>query len=315
MSLSGWTFQTTSTGFPIGASNYREDINSGGGTFSEEGSEATRVFVTDWDQWPSFVADVLGYSTYGGGTGVLRVLPEAHPQCDAFYASSCKVSTAGVASVAGGQSTWTVARIETAFKPVTYAVLSDEAATSELDRFVTRLTHNKGDYLQLQINTFKWVSRPLVNGQKQPLGATPGIIAPSKLAEYTWHQIPAKPVIGGDQNLPYRCPVDSIIPQYLGCVNSATFDGIYPAGTVLFVAAEAELIRPVLGTGVFNWRVKYFFEIRDNGAGIGTEEAGCNYLYDPINSRWDLVTTDGNSTGQRLYNSANLNNLFIIPVP
>ena len=316
MSLSLWTFQAASTGFPIGALTYREDVNSGGGTLNEDGSELTRTFVVDWGQWTTFVSDVLGYSTFGGATGVLRVLPEPHPDCSAFYASNCKLAAGvGKSSVAGNASSWTVARIETTYKPLTYAVVSDEDAGSELDRFVTRRTHNKGDYLQLQINTFKWVSRALIGGKKQPLGATPGIIAPSKLLEYTWHGIPAKPVIGGDQNLPYRCPIDSTIPLYLGCVNSSTFDGIYPAGTTLFVAADAELVRPTLATGNFTWTIKFVFEQKDNGIALTGETAGCNYLYDPANSRWDLVTTNGDVMGQRLYNAANLNDLFIVPVP
>lgn len=313
MALDSWNFETSSTGFPIGASTYREDVNSGTGTYSEDGSEVNRVFLVDWYRWRAFVSDCLGYPTYAGGTGVSRVLPEEHPEARSFYASSCKVSPVGVSSVSGNKSEWKVARIDTAYKPVTYAVRADGDITSELDRFVTRKTLNKGDYLQLQITSFKWVSRALVNGQKQPLGASPGIVTPSKMLEYTWHRIPTRPAVLADPNRPFRCPLDGVIPLYLGRVNSTTFDGIYQPGTVLLTGAEAEMVRPVLSTGAMTWNVRYFFEVRDHGAGIGGEQAGINYIYDPLNSRWDLVTTDGTATGQRLYTAANFNTLFVVP--
>lgn len=314
MALDTWNFQTSSGGvFPIGASSYREDVNSGTGTFSEDGSEVSRVFMVDWDRWRAFVSDCLGNPNYTGPGDISRVLPEQHPEALGFYATACKVSPAGQSAVSGNKSAWKVARIDTTFKPVPYAVKANADIATELDRFVSRKVLNKGDYLQLQITSFKWVSRALVNGQKQPLGASPGIVTPSKMLEYTWHRIPTRPAGGGDTNRPFRCPLDEVIPLFLGKTNSLAFDAIYPPGTVLFTGAEAEMVRPVLATGAFTWNVRYFFECRDNGAGIGGERAGINYVYDPLNSRWDLITTDGNAAGQRLYNSGDFATLFRMP--
>ena len=321
MALDAWTFDPTSTGtFPIGALTYRELNESGDATFSDEASEAHRTFLVDWDQSKAFMSDCLGGATFAAGRAskVSRIIPEAHCDYPDFYASSCKIKVKGGGSVSLLASTWTLAVIDVTFKPVDYRITADDE-TSEINRFVRRVTRAKGDYLQLAINSFKWVSRP---ADPKSLGATPGIIVAGELAEYTWLKVPS--VTGGaDVNRPYRCPVEAKILLQLGTCNDAAFDTVHPTGTALFTAAEAEMVRPNVNGGEFTWNIRYYFEIKNHGNWITdvTKTVGVNYLYDaapppvagvPQPPRWDLVTTTGAVGGQTLYQSSDFTKLFTL---
>lgn len=320
MALDNWIFDPAgTTGFPIGVKHYRENTKeSGVASFTESSGNAHRVFLVDWDQSNAFIQDVLGYSEIGGGiTNVSRVLPDLHPEFP-MYAMTAKRVPIDPSTVAAGISEWSRAWIDVEYRQVDYFVEADVILqTDELYRFVSRRTIPKGDYLQLQNNTFQWVSRPNPN---KNLGFTPGIIIPAKTLEYVWKFVPSRTFIfGGDPNIQLRPPTEATILALIGTTNSTTFDSIYPAGTVLFTAAEATLIPPRFNN-FYMWDIKYYFECKDHGAGVGGEEAGVNYLYDQVGTnaappntpRWDLITTTGAVGGQRLYNSGDLNALFKI---
>jgi hypothetical protein len=63
------------------------------------------------------------------------------------------------------------------------------------------------------------------------------------------------------------------------------------------------------------WDLQYKTLIRDNGdvtIGGVTERAGHNYIFDTVAGRYDLVTTDGTTSGKRIYETAELNDLFTV---
>ena len=331
MSLSAWTFQENTTGFPIGPMTYREmDAESGYAEFSETDGWARRVFLVDWDQSTQFMNDLLGSATkFAGGSGVTRVIPDLHPEFR-MYALSAKRITDNPSSVVNGVSQWARAKIDATYRAVDYYITDDDVtATNELYRFVHRKVVPKGDYLQLATNSFRWFSRNFLGQGNPNLGAVPGIIAPEALLEYTWHAVPAQPPNLPDLNAPLRPPTLNTILTSFGCTNSTTFDTVFAQGTVLFTGAEATLIPPRYND-LFTWKIRYFFQMKDNTpispsvvAQLGILNAGVNFLYDPINSWWDIPLVPANPlpnppantvpmTSQALYNYVDLNALFTI---
>lgn len=306
MALEDWVHDSNAHGsLPIGIKKYREIQLSRKCEFGDS-SQAKLTYQVDWSQYKIFVKDLLGYSELVGGA-IERILPQQHPEAAYYYADSCTVTPKN-RTQSTGQSDYVT--VETTFRPRLYQLKQDSEITSELDRYVTRKTVPKADYLQLNINSYKWVSRAIES--EKPLAATPGKIAPSRTLEYTWHEVPCRLSTVGDPSLEYRCPTENNILRLLGKTNISVFDGVYKIGTVLFVGAEAELMMPRRPDGLYTWQIKYIFEQKDNGIAETGEEAGVNYIYDPIYGRWDLITTNGETTGQRLYNLDELNDLFVI---
>jgi hypothetical protein len=72
----------------------------------------------------------------------------------------------------------------------------------------------------------------------------------------------------------------------------------------------------------FTWDISYTFMVKDFGFNSTyNEEMGHQYLYDIVGrpnpapvipAQWDLVTADGTRTGNRIYQTCDLNQLFLI---
>jgi hypothetical protein len=316
MALTSWTFDTTATGtFPIGDKKYRiQHGDSGAASISTTDSSQTLVYQVDWSQLNAFIDDVLGYTNLNG-VNLNRIVPDWSPDFAMFFATKASVRPKGQPSTGMGLTTdgnygnktapqWKVAEISVTYQPLHYAILNDNQIGTELDRYVTRKTDIKADYLQLQQGAMKWVTRP----NHEALNQAPGIITPALVVEYTWHEVPSK-YSPTDGNLEFRIPTSDRILALQGKCNLTPFDG-YAKGCVLFTHGNAEMILPRLQGGQRYWNIKYSCEVRDYGTGLGGERAGVNYIYDTINNRYDLITTTGLFGGTRLYQYAELNDLF-----
>ena len=322
----------------VGTGYYRELHDAPAGEFSPEDGTLTRTLICRWDQRLAFSQDLLGYANLVGGN-ITRILPDEHPDAPGFFAANVSFTPLGASrAVLGkdnhdqqtGNSVWNAAKVTVTYRPLPYAVLKDADTIDEFERFIEYKLDSKADYLQLGVNAFRWVSRPPqgppptappgTQPSKIPLGTTPGIIAPAQTLTLTWHAVPS---IAADPFLP---PTADRIPVLLGCTNDDYFLDWLPKGTVLFTAAQAFPILPRFGGnlpgGKRHWRIEYTFEVRDRGVATTTsttgsnvtERAGVNWLYDPANMRYDLVTIDGDPGGQRMYRAKNLDRLFDLAV-
>lgn len=306
MSLTDWTFDPAPTNGPLVPGHYREFTAPGQNTnFTGTDADAHIQYRVLWDERLDFVSDLLGYADFNVsvGSGVTRVLPQKHPELP-LYAMNASYVGIEPSTVVEGKSAWTEARIDAIFRPVDYLVVpDDDEAINELYRFVTRRVLPKADYLQLATNAFTWT---IAGGN---LGAIPGIITPNRTLEYTWHMVPSKTSLT-DPSAVLRCPIEDNILQTLGTTNVDTFDSVYPAGTVLFIAAEAAPI-PRRFNDKYHWEIKYYFEAKDHGFIPATSErAGVNYIYNPTLPGWDKPVV--RDTGKFLYEALTTNGLFQI---
>lgn len=296
MSLENWTFSDSSAGeVPYGELVYKESHHESGEEVYGDNASATRVFFVDWDQRQPFVDALLGWA-YRSYPGVARILADEHPELGHFFAVNAKVKPKGQSSVDGVKSNWTIAQVMAEYKPVDYAVLRDNEVSSEMDRYTSRRYGMTADYLTLN-SAMKFVTSGRV------LSAAPGIVVPSEEIKYIWRQVPA------DVAEPFLIPTRTQIATCQGKTNSSVFDG-YAAGTLLFSHVEASMTMPRLEDGFYYWEIIYTMIHRDNGAGIGGERAGVNYIFDTSNNRWDLATHDGTAGGVRIYQNSDLNALF-----
>lgn len=320
MALDGWYFEPnpnppygpTHDTIPIGSYRYRERINSYNGILGDN-SSATRVFLVDWNMQSQFVDDLLGWAVVKSGGGLKRILPEEHPNYDYFYASDVSIKPYGKPSVAGvNQSTWNIAEITASYKPLDYAVRSDAAIDTELNRFVSRSPQVKAEYLTYNNTGMKWVAGVLAGDSLQ---FSPGIIIPGMTQTYTWHQVPAQidPTLV-DIDSEYRIPTLENVLPLVGKCNNATFDN-QPSGCVLLTQVEGKMIMPKLKDGYYYWDIAYTFEMKNYGDSVDEpgKKAGVNYIYCPGDGQYHLVTTDGTTAGNRIYGSGDFSKLFKIP--
>ncbi len=224
-----------------------------------------------------------------------------------FYAMNASVEGKGVLgkSALAGSVDWTIAVITCEYRPVDFAVLDNSLISSspggELARFCTRKYAFAADYLTLE-GAMKYVTRP----DHTALQVPPAKITGNITKTITWHEVPAK--IAN----PFTPQNIANITTCLGKVNTETFDGNLP-GTVLFVGVDPQMVTPKLSTTQYTWEISLSFLVRDNGLCAATgEEAGHQYRYDTPNQRWDLITSDGTLGGPRVYETADLNNIFVI---
>ncbi len=301
MSLDQWNIDCSlPNNEPYGELHYKE-LHEGSGkeNYSIDNSSAARSIIVDWDQRLAFLDDLLGYSINYGPGDLVRVLPDAHPDLYNFYCTDAIVEKAGKPDITGNVSSWEKAIINCTYRPLPYALLEDEQISSELDRYVERDYDANVDYLTI-IGQMKLVT------SGRALQTTPGRNQPYTAISYKWHQVPADP------NDPFSVPTDDKITACLGKVNSMPFDGYY-AGTVLFMKPVSKMVTPRLGTNdAYYWNIEYKMLIRDYGPGLELEQAGHNYIWDSVSNSYDLVTHDGTIGGNRIYQAADLNQLFVI---
>lgn len=302
MALDNWILAGSSVpndAIPLGY--FKEQKESGKETYAHGNSSATRVFLCCWNCRAAFVDDVLGYAYLDGSNTLHRVLPDPHPDLYNFWAGDATIEGIGTVGVGvNGAIAFPTAKVTVNYRPFPYRFLADAFTGSEINRYVSRQYAFNADYLTVN-GTMKFVTPvpPTV------LTAPPGRITGTMELTLTWHEVPGK------ATNPFEPPnIENVIDCY-GRVNDSDFDG-YDAGTVLFMGIDPQMSTPRLAGDNFYWTIAMKFLIRDNGAGIGGETAGHQYLYDVANARWDLVTSDGLTGGPRIYQEADLNSLFVI---
>lgn len=303
MSLSQWNYAPNVPPDQLGDFDYMELRDSGKESYAPGSSTVNRVLMVRWDRRPRFLDDLIGWS-YLQGTTIHRIIPDEHPQISNFFAIDAQVEGLGVLGKEDHNAiSWTNAKVTATYKPVDYAIKADNEIGYELERYVTRAYGFSADYLTIN-GQMKFVTNP-----GTVLSNPPGKVTGAMQLNYTWHEVPAK-----DAN-PFQPPNIKAIQNCLGKVNSVPFDtnaGNYPAGTVLFVGVDPKMTTPKLSGDVYYWEITFNFLVRNNGAGIGGETAGHQYIYRVDLGIWDLVTADGTFGGPRIYQTADLNSLFTI---
>jgi hypothetical protein len=255
---------------------------------------------------------LLGYSYINNSNGISRVLPDEHPELDLFYAYKASADGKGVLGDTDSDSiSWTVAYVNTDYAPVPYNVLEDSAINSEEDRYVERQMTISANFLTLQ-GTMKFVTDSSHSVIQNP----PNKFTCALNLQYTWHWVPAD--MSGT-NTAFIPPIIGQVNACLGQVNSLVFDPDClnaPVGTVLFLGMEPKLITPKLSSietsGQYYWEIVYHFLYMNNGTAADGNTAGHNYIYHVTSGVWDLVTTDGTSGGNTIYQKTDLNQLFVL---
>lgn len=333
MALSNpWNLVTNSQTQPpssITAYNYYESRETGKSSFATGNSQITRVFFCRFDQAYAFVDAVLGYSLLmsnaPNGYKIQRELPDQHPIVTTFYASEvASVEPLGTPSQdtsKGNLGTFPIAKVTAIYRPTDYAVLADDAigtitvgdATipNELERYVSV----NRSYQQTEFLTVNGMLKFVESGRV--INAPPGMVVGAYIETLKWVEVPAK------TDDPFTPPNDTSLTACVGKVNTLEFNG-HPAGTVLMLPPETKMVTPklsasVLFTSSYIWEISMPFLIKDFGVNPNyEEEMGHFYLYDIVgpepskNPGWDLVTTDGTITGNRLYQAADLNKVWHI---
>jgi hypothetical protein len=318
MALDEWDYNPEDMDIQnLGEGEYTELRSSGKEQYSDGGSTANRVFELNWSERTDFIDDLLGYSYIGSdGTSVKRVLPDEHPQVENFFAVDATIEGKGVLDQDDdGILSWTHAVVTANYKPCDYLLRPDGNGT-EQDRYTSRDSNIAGEYLTVQ-NGLRFVT------SKRVLAAAPGRLTTTQEITMTWRDVPAL------ASSPFIWPNIKAINSCIGRINSTNFDpGGYnfPPGTVLFIGLTPKFKLPKIGgsvganqNGLYMWDLAMKFLYRFNGVWMGGSSGGMdsnighNFIFDITTGMWDLVTTDGNVTGQRIYPEAvDLNTLWTV---
>ncbi len=333
MALTTWQ-QITDGSIPadqLGSNQYIESRETEDASLAPNSSSVTRTFFVNWNYRTFFLDDLLGYSTYTGGTTaaplatITRDLPDQHPVYLTFYASDASVQGWGQPPSASGPSSsaaFKVAKIKATYRPVDYAVLADNQLDTitinsnvypdETERFVTFQYAFQPEYLSLN-GLMQWVGR----SSNKLLGFPPGKIIGALQMTCVWHNVPAD----GKVN-PYQPPNLGNIQSCLGKVNSVPFmphGQNFPAGTVLFIGADPKMVLPKRSVSVssaYEWEISLVFLIKQFSPAnsYAALTAGHNWLYDSQQGTgvFDLVTSDGTVSGATIYSATDLNAIFTL---
>lgn len=311
---------------------------TGGGKFDGDSSESTIVYLVKWGFHTNFVDYLLGSSTYGTDpfnpdqSNLYRDPPEQHPKYFPQFAVHADVRPEGFdkekrdanAMMLDDQEwiTANIARVTATFRALPYDVYTDEdfAGRPEYERY----TFVENEFGMETISaTGKMV---FCSGNKQGLDHPPPIFAAVQNRIVHWYDIPADP---NNQFVPANWWA---IKQCTGRLNLTPFMN-EPAQTVLCLSAKYTPKKPNAINGNRLFDVHMPVQIKNNGYGfnyykstspkvigvdaqdptIADDYAGFNYFYNQYlgaNSRFDLMTHDGSSTGRRTYLTAELNDLF-----
>ena len=320
--------------------------NSGGGTFSTNGSQATVSYIFEYDYVFQALEVLLGKTVKFGST--LRrsahnafycptngSMPDNHPYFFNYWASSATLNPYGTSSNAEDQygvyPKWNKAVVNVVYKPLDYNVIEDDIpVTYEYQRFTSVKPEGTAEFQTSQGLFYFLGDNPSSSSISSsssgssgslpiaPLNIQPGQIIPATKLTYTWHQIPCAILPNGYPDL--KAPPNfSNMFSLVGKVNSVTFDN-YPPGTVLFAApATPRLIPPASAQyNAYYWEIDMTFGVRNYGVSptpyVTGEYIGWNYAYSPIitDKRWRLYTSNGSLTGDTMYQYGDLNNLFAV---
>lgn len=309
-------------------SNYWEREGSGEFQIAGDNQLTYRTFLTNWIDAQQFALDCLGYAyvqQQGSEYKILRVLPDAHPYFGQGGNNPCLFATE--VSGKGLGHTWTSSKTATmtvpgttfikydraelnvTYRAVDYQVLKDNQVTSELQRYVTRTSTYSGEYLtfdgRMKYNTPD-------GAVKRELHNLAGKIVCNVEKTLTWHMVPDP-----DSSNVLNPPNYANVLKCLGKLNNAVFDGD-PVGTVLFLGLDPHRTKPNFTNGQVYWDIAMKFGVKNNGSPIAGDTtdgaAGWQYIYNPYVFLWDLISSDGTTSGNRLYQYADLSTLFKLPV-
>jgi hypothetical protein len=284
--------------------------------FSKEAGmqEAVRIYIVPFEDRKAFIEDCLGYSEWQDQT-LHREPPDRHEYFTHLYACDCAVEGFGM-SEAG----YDTAKVTVMYRPQLYVIKPDNERTTELERYIIREEHPENEWVEYP------TSKPFqfVSGSKDVLAKQPAIPTSSTKRTYIWKEVPEI-----DEGV---MPLSSVISRYSCSLNSLVFDGIYPAGTIYFAGYDPVRTFPTVREGVVTWDIALEFIYRNNGVGVNVSDgttvgdpqldqendwAGHNHVWNNLISppRFDLVTDNGEKTGNTLYNKvSDLNAIFSYPI-
>jgi hypothetical protein len=286
-------------------------------------NQTSEILQCNWSDYDAFTTDLLGYATWVGGV-LQRKLPMFHPVWGWMICTEYElIEVIGTPAANGdvGQfdpASTPLAVIGATFQSVLYATLTDEQAASggggELSRYVQRQSRYGLELLELKGTQLQFADR------NSTIGASPTRPYPNAPLIYSWYRVPALlNVPGGSRPDGFPLALWNNIVATIGKLNSDTFDGFYPPGTLLCGTPEIEQLVGPLGGVEFT--VKYNFTYhspQDNisplGGPINTDS--WNVKYSPFGP--DEVTVKpgmypvqiGNSGGDTPFRKAPFAKLF-----
>lgn len=310
MALTNWQYNSLDLMDPIWGFS-EEQKNPTQGAISES-STHTRYFFVNWSRLPAFLDDLLGYSYLTGPSSgvyaVNRELPDAHPLFKNFWVSEASYQAFAPPGFDAGLKfgEWPYAKVTAVYRPAEYAILADDDVADESQRFVSHKYSFDASMLIIQ-SSMRFVGTGI--GPGRLFTGSPGKLSLVVMHTMTWHDVPGK------LSDPFEVPTVAAIKKCTGKVNDASYFG-NPAGTMLFLGAEATMKTPKLTPFVdspwYSWEITYKFAERNNGINKYGEQTTHNHFYDVNLPGWDLVTHDGLATGNKVYESADLSQLFVI---
>lgn len=305
-----------------GSTPFEERQNGYSESYSADGSQATRSCSVKSTNVGKFVIAMLG-TRERDGENIKTRIPDQFPKVPDLYAQAVELAGADGPPNDGGPNNsidFDNFIFHTHYSTVPYDVYDDATVTTlagantrELYRFVERQLETSVENIQLPSGSMTFV------GDSNAIpGSAPKVVFTMN-GRYVWHRVPSVPI----EN----------IKNSLGRVNSAAFDvgGLnFEENTALMLAAEIEKtwapagpvsIGSLIGGGLplgglefhREYRITYTFLIRDNGLDTTltpNERMGHQHLFKPSANAWRLVTHDGTAGGNRIYPTADHNDLF-----
>lgn len=215
----------------------------------DQGTALTRCFhVLDGAEWKRWLEDMLGWTEltgsteYGGGTGLRRFPPVQDTEYPSLYAAEGRF-VEGTGPIgqepAAGYTDWDSVKMEVTFRPLRWSPRDDTdrpaGVLSELWRYVDRQEQFKAEAqpynVQNPVFKYKGTADPVPENPARPVGG--GTL------QYVWKQIPAEfDSVYGAWRIPSA--VRNRINAALGTINSAAFDGLYPAKTLHCIAPDVQ---------------------------------------------------------------------------
>lgn len=307
-------------------------------SWSMDNARIRRLIDVAWSDRFAYIKASIGYSkllTSSGTKYVSRVIPQAHPEYPWLYVTAVpRVEGIGFRTLesndVGEFEVYETARLTVEYEAVRYQILADDKVKGkdmlpdegQLERYITRTYHPAGEFLTLGTNFLHWVDSPVPAKPAGLLYSVPRIV-PFVEVGYTWHQVPAIPLLN------IRDAIQTVNDDFFDVNNPNTHEGFEP-GTLLLVAADIEPIRQPFNTSspynpnlVYNihYRMKYLPN-KDLSTG---EVLGHNYFprrKNDLTVNFNLVTDTGQppplsivggsatGTGRPVYQATDFAKLF-----
>jgi hypothetical protein len=243
-------------------------------------------FLVFSDQLDNFFCFMLGgsarYTAAGFGPMLSRLLPQELTYEGVTYTNFCAVK---IENTTGHQfarddtadndypiPNYTKQRVRVLFQQVPFNLLADDDTENETQRYLQQLpTNSQVDYLSLPGAVAKYVNYPgqpagFPGGSQVPYGT--GFPTSNSIVSQKWIRLPYNCWgIGSDLYATIYGDVPTQTDGLVGTTNQTDFLG-YPAGTLLFLAPEEELVMDQAGGLSWNLTYKWLFKVQ-----------GHNYFY------------------------------------